>query len=190
MNIEKIKKANTKKIGKQIKYFEELESTHLYSKKIADIKENNGLIVLADIQKGGIGTKGRKWYTGNANNIAMTIILNSNIKLSNLDELTTKIAKWVQNTIKELYDYELQIKKPNDLYLNQKKIGGILTQTNIIGEKINYLLISIGFNVNETQFSEEVKNIATSLKKEYNKDFSREEIIVKLIEKVEKEMEC
>lgn len=119
----------------------------------------------------------------------MTIVLNSNMKLNDLDGLTIKIAQWVQSTIKELYDYDLQIKKPNDLYLNQKKIGGILTQTSIIGEKINYLLISVGFNVNETQFSEEVKNIATSLKKEYNKDFSKEEIIIKLIEKVEKEIE-
>ena len=189
MDIEKIKQANTKYIGKQIKYFEKLESTHLYAKQIAEVKANNGLIILADIQTGGIGTKGRKWYTGNSNNIAMTVVLNSNMKFTDLDGLTIKIAQWVQNTIKELYEYDLQIKEPNDLYLNQKKIGGILTQTNIIGEKINYLLISIGFNVNETQFSEEVKNIATSLKREYNKDFSREEIIIKLIEKVEKEME-
>ena len=162
MDIEKIKQANTKYIGKQIKYFEELESTHLYAKEIAEVKSNNGLIILVDMQTGGIGTKGRKWYTGNANNIAMTIVLNSNMKLNDLDGLTIKIAQWVQSTIKELYDYDLQIKKPNDLYLNQKKIGGILTQTSIIGEKINYLLISVGINVNETQLSEEVKNIATS----------------------------
>ena len=55
--------------------------------------------------------------------------------------------------------------------------------------KINYLLISLGFNVNEDIFSEETKNIATSLKREYKKDFSREDIIINFIEKLEKEID-
>ena len=95
----------------------------------------------------------------------------------------------MQAIIQELYGYELQIKEPNDLYLANKKIGGILIEVNTIGEKINYLLISMGFNVNENEFPEEVRSIATSLKNEYQKDFSREGIIVQLIEKIEREME-
>ena len=81
------------------------------------------------------------------------------------------------------------IKEPNDLFLNNKKICGILTEINTIGEKINYLLISFGFNVNEDEFSEETNNIATSLKKEYNKEFEREKIISCIIEKLETEIE-
>ena len=53
------------------------------------------------------------------------------------------------------------------------------------GEKIKYLLISFGVNVNEDEFSEETKDIATSLKKETGKEFSREEIICKIVEKLE-----
>ena len=59
----KIEDANTKYIGKKIKHFEQIESTHLYAQKIAE-QEKEGLLILADMQTGGIGTKGRKWYTG------------------------------------------------------------------------------------------------------------------------------
>ena len=70
------------------------------------------------------------------------------------------------------------------MYLANKKIGGILIEVNTLGEKINYLLISMGFNVNEICFDEETIKIATSLKKEYNKNFDRKEIILKIIQNI------
>lgn len=189
MNIEKIKQAKTIKIGKNIEYYKKIESTHLYAKQIAMNKENDGKIIIAEIQTAGIGTKGRRWYTGEGKNIAMTIILHPSCNINKLKNLTINIAKAIQEAIKQLYGYQLQIKEPNDLFLNNKKICGILTEINTIGEKINYLLISFGFNVNEDEFSEETNNIATSLKKEYNKEFEREKIISCIIEKLETEIE-
>ena len=185
MNLEKIKNADTKIIGKQIEYFKEIESTHIMGRKIGEEKENNGKILLAEIQTGGIGTKGRSWYTGKGKNIAMTIILHPKCKVDQLNSLTIDIAEKIKNAIYELYGYKLEIKKPNDLILNNKKICGILTEIHTQGEKIKYLLISFGFNVNEDEFSKETKESATSLKKEMGKEFIREEIICKIIEKIE-----
>lgn len=119
----------------------------------------------------------------------MTIILYPKASIEKFKTLTIDIAKCMKQAIWELYHYELCIKEPNDLILNNKKICGILTQVNTIGKKIQYLLISVGFNVNENNFSEEVKEIATSLKAEYKKEFSREDIIIKFIEILEKEIE-
>ena len=87
------------------------------------------------------------------------------------------MEKCMQKNIQDLYNIKLEIKKPNDLILNGKKIGGILTQANSMGDKINYLLISMGFNVNEYNFTEETKDLATSLKLEYSREYSREEIL-------------
>lgn len=185
MNLEKIKNADTKIIGKQIEYFKEIESTHIMGRKIGEEKENNGKILLAEIQTGGIGTKGRSWYTGKGKNIAMTIILHPKCKVDQLNSLTIDIAEKIKNAIYELYGYKLAIKKPNDLILNNKKICGILTEIHTQGEEIKYLLISFGFNVNEDEFSKETKESATSLKKEMGKEFIREEIICKIIEKIE-----
>ena len=185
MDLEKIKKAKTKIIGKQIEYFNQIDSTHIYAKKIANEKNNNGKILIAEMQTGGIGTKGRSWYTGFGKNIAMTIILHPKCKITDLKNLTIEIAEKIRNAINKLYGYNLEIKKPNDLMLNNKKICGILTEIHSQGEKIKYLLISFGFNVNENNFPEDTKEIATSLKKETGKDFNREEIICKIIENLE-----
>ena len=188
MDLDKIKSAikYNKKIGKQIEYYEEIGSTHTYAKEIAIDKQNDGKLILAEIQTLGIGTKGRSWYTGRGKNLAVTIILHPKCKINQLEGLTIEIANKIKESIENLYGYELNIKEPNDLMLNNKKICGILTEINTIGENINYLIISFGFNVNEECFSEETKNIATSLKREYKKEFSREDILIEILKNIEK----
>lgn len=182
MDIEKIKKYTKTPIY----YYKEINSTHVYGKQI----EGQGdAILIAEAQTAGIGTKGRNWHTGENKNIAMTIIKHPNVKIEKLNGLTVEIAKKIKKIIKEMYDYDLEIKEPNDLMLNGKKISGILTESHTRGENVAFLLISIGFNVNETEFSEETKEIATSLKKEYKKEFDREEIIIKIIKNIEEIIE-
>ena len=190
MNISKIKNNKNNIIGKQIEYYKQIESTHTYAKTIATLKQNNGKIIIAENQTKGIGTKGRTWHTGEEKNIAMTIIINQNLNFEKIQGITIKIVEIMKKTIKELYNYNLKIKEPNDLMLNNKKICGILTEINTIGNKINYMLISIGFNVNETNFETEILEKATSLKKEYGKEYEREEIILKFIENLEKKLFC
>lgn len=171
----------------KIKHFNEINSTHKYVKEnYKNLKDRT--VILADMQSNGIGTHGRVWYTGRENNIAMSILIKPNCNIENLKNITTKIASSIQKAINEMYNINLEIKFPNDLLLNGKKICGVLTEINTISEKVNYLIISIGFNVNETHFDEETANIATSLKKEYNKNYSREDIIIKIIENIENEI--
>ena len=78
-----------------------------------------------------------------------------------------------------------KIKEPNDLMLNDKKICGILTQCTTLKETVCYVLIGIGFNVNQVEFNKELSDIATSLKKEFNIEFEREEIVAKILENLE-----
>lgn len=182
MDIDYIEKMTNQKI----KYFEEIESTHLYAKQI---EKQGDFIIIAEKQTAGIGTKGRRWYTGTGKNIAMTIIKHPTCKIEKIEGLTTKIAESIRDVIKELYGYELKIKIPNDLILNNKKISGILTEIHTQAEKIEYLLISIGFNVNEDYFDEEIEKIATSLKREYKKEFDREIIVIKIINKIKEIIE-
>lgn len=160
--------------------FEKIDSTHKYLVENYEKYESKTIIV-ADEQTGGIGTRGRRWYTGTKDNIAISVLYKKDYKIEQLEGLTIKIATKVKYAIKELYDIDLDIKEPNDLMLNNKKICGILTQINTIKGKVNYLIISIGFNVNETQFSEEIKDVATSLKKEYGIEFDKDKIIEKFI---------
>mgnify|MGYP004501693055 FL=1 len=174
MNMEKIEQETHQKI----RYYKKINSTHLHAKKI---EKEGDQILIAEIQTAGIGTKGREWHTGENKNIAMTIIKHPKCQIKELEGLTTKIAEKIQQTIEKMYGYKLKIKIPNDLILNGKKMCGILTEVHTQGENIEYLLISIGFNVNEEKFSDELKDIATSLKVEYQKEFCREDIIINII---------
>ena len=128
MKIKKIKLANTRIIGKKVIYFSQIESTHKYAiEHIQDLTD--GTIVISEFQKGGIGTNDRKWYSERGKNIIMSIILKPKKELKTLDDLTVKISCCMKNAIYDLYGYKLEIKFPNDLLLNGKKICGILTRS-------------------------------------------------------------
>ena len=143
----------------------------------------DGTVIIADYQTNGIGTHSRTWYSSKEN-ITMSILYKPTCSIDKLDNLTIDIANVLKEMIYDMYEIKLDIKYPNDLYLDNKKIAGILTTINTIGEKINYLIISIGFNVNETDFPEEITKIATSLKKEFSRDFDKGKIIEEIIEKI------
>ena len=186
MNIDLIKNSKTTYIGKQIEYFQQIDSTHNYVlREIKNKNWNNGTIVIANKQTNAIGTKGRTWYTQEGN-ISMSIILFPNCEIQQLQGLTINVAIAIKKAIKELYGYELIIKEPNDLLCNGKKICGILIQSSTSDKKVNYIVISIGMNINTTEFTNEIENIATSLKREYSKEYSCEEIIKGIIEEIEK----
>ena len=165
MDIEYIKKVLNTKTNYNIEYHNKIQSTHTYAINLEISKNNNNKIILTDEQTAGIGTKGKKWHTGNEKNIAMTIIIFPNCNIQKIENITINIAISIQKEIKEMFNVDLLLKEPNDLFLNGKKICGILVETKIAGKNVKALYISIGFNVNETSFPEDVANIATSLKK-------------------------
>lgn len=165
MNLEKIKSANTKYLGKEIIYQEEMESTQDFAKKLAKENGKNGTIVITDNQTKGRGTKGRNWIVSKGKNITMTILLKPDLKVSKLEGLTLKIAEAIKDSIREIYNYTLTIKEPNDLLLNGKKICGILTESSSYNDKVNYILIGIGFDVNEENFNGELRRHCDFIKK-------------------------
>lgn len=159
----------TKIIGKNIKYFEKISSTQLVAKEMAEKNIENGTIVITDNQENGIGTHDRKWYSDAGKNIMFTLIIYPKCDVRNLNTITVDIAKCIVNTIEKIYHLKLEIKHPNDIMCNGKKLGGILTQIVTNGEDIRYLLIGIGINVNQEKFEGEIRKTATSLKIELGK---------------------
>lgn len=142
--------------------FDSISSTHKYLKE-KNHEYSHGSVIIANRQTEAIGTKGHTWYTGD-DNIAMSIIYKPLCKIGALEGLTTRTAEIIQEIIFSLYKINLKIKVPNDLLIDDKKVAGILTEVSTIGEKINYLIISIGFNLEEKNFPEDIKEIATSLR--------------------------
>lgn len=178
-------------IGKKQFYYKEIDSTQ---KEIWRRIENNqiedGTIIIADIQNQAIGTHGRVWYTDEKNNIAFSIFLKPNCKVSKLDNITIEIAHILVSIFEKNYNIKLDIKEPNDLVVSNKKIGGILTETKLNGEIAKYMVIGIGINTNKTKFNTEIRDIATSVKKEFGITVDRQIVIEEfcnLFERIYKE---
>ncbi|HOZ54806.1 MAG TPA: hypothetical protein PK993_02000 [Clostridia bacterium] len=106
--------------------------------------------------------------------------------LENLEGLTIKLAKILLEVFKKIYKIELEIKSPNDLIINRKKVGGILTQTKSNKGFVKYVVIGIGINLNQLNFNDDIEKIATSIKKEFNIDINREKIISEFCNLLEK----
>lgn len=178
-------KLNTKILGKNIIVYDIIDSTQ---EEIKRLNLNNGSVVIAEEQSDGQGTHGRIWYTGNKDkNIALSFILHPNCDINKIENITIIIAECVVNTFKKLYNINLDIKYPNDIVHNAKKIGGILTQTKIRGKIVKKLYIGIGLNILQEEFNKEIIEIATSIKKEFNIECSSEEIIATFFNLFEKE---
>jgi len=173
-----LKNLNCNFLGKTFNFYNQIDSTQdeiwrlIGSKKI-----KNGQLVAANIQTKGKGTHGRIWHTDESNNIAFSFYIEMNNNVDSLEGLTYEIAETIVNIFKEKYKVELQIKKPNDIICNGKKLGGILTESKVTQEKVKYLVIGIGINTNKMNFTDDIKDIATSIKKEFNIEIDSMEFI-------------
>ena len=123
------------------------------------------------------GTHNRKWYTDEKDNIAFSFYIETNCNIEKLDGITVEIAKSILEVFKNLYNIALEIKEPNDIVCNGRKIAGILTQSKSIENTLKYLVIGIGINTNQKKFNEEISNIATSIKNEFNIEIDNEKVI-------------
>ena len=176
---------DTKFLGRNLIYYDVVDSTQeKLWKMVKDVPE--GTLVLAEIQTKGKGTHGRNWCTDERNNIAFSFILKPNCDIQKLEGLTLEIAEIVLKVFEEIYEIRLQIKKPNDIVYKDKKIGGILTETKIIKNKVYYLNIGIGINTNKENFPEELIGIASSIRNEFNIKINNVKIITNFCNKFEK----
>lgn len=146
----------------------------------------NKTLIMADIQTNGKGTHGRIWHTDEEKNIAFSYYIETNCNSEKIDGITIEIAKIIVRIFKEIYEVKLDIKEPNDIMCNGKKLGGILTESKVSSGIVKFLVVGIGINTEKTNFTDDIKNIATSIKKEFGINVDRMEIIKEFCKEFEK----
>lgn len=184
----KLKNLRTKVLARNVLHFKTIDSTQSKVWRLINKNAPSGTIVIADIQTAGKGTHGRIWHTDNENNIAFSFFVQLDCNITKLTGITTKIAEIIVETFKEKYNIELDIKSPNDIMHNNKKLGGILTETKMVGENVKYLVVGIGINTSKEHFTDDIKDIATSIKKEFNIDIDTQEVIAEICNKIEEQI--
>ena len=172
----------TKWAGREVVFFEETGSTNEEAKVLAEKGLPHGTLVVADSQTLGKGRRGRSWHTPKGTSIAMSLILKPKFKPEYASMLTLLQAMAVAKAIEEVCDLKAQIKWPNDVLVNEKKVCGILTEMHLEKTAISSVIIGTGINVNQESFPDEISHIATSLKIEKNVSQSREVLLERICE--------
>nr|WP_277398361.1 biotin--[acetyl-CoA-carboxylase] ligase [Neobacillus citreus] len=178
----------TEFIGKNIHYEETVESTQKIAHRLSSENVPEGTVVIAEEQISGRGRMNRPWHSPKYTGIWMSLILRPNIPLTKAPQLTLLTAVAIVQAIEEVTGLNPEIKWPNDILLNGKKITGILTEMQAEADQIHSIIIGMGLNVNQTKddFPPELQNIASSLLIEKGDALSRASIIRSIFTHFEK----
>ncbi len=150
------------KVFPKVLYFNSIDSTNTYAKKAADLIPSDFLVV-ADTQTLGRGRLGRSWSSPSSTGIYMSLCIRPNISLEKASMITLITAMAICDAIEELYNISPLIKWPNDIVINSKKICGILTEMSCDMDGIKYIISGMGINVNNKEFPDDIKDMASSL---------------------------
>lgn len=177
----------TKRIGKLIDYSPSLQSTQITAHQLAQEGKPDGTVVLTEEQTAGRGRMARKWDSAYGKGIWMSLILRPDVPPQKAPQFTLVTAVAIVRAIEEVTNLKPDIKWPNDVLLNNKKCTGILTELQSDADGIQALIIGIGLNVNQSasDFTDEIKDIATSLKMESGEDINRAQLVRSILYHVE-----
>ena len=170
---------NTQIMGKHIVHYDEVSSTQDIAAELARGGAAEGTLVIAEMQKGGRGRKGRSWVSLPEGGIYLSLILRPNLMPSQIVPIPLIAGVALTRAIKETVPLQPMIKWPNDIIIGKKKVGGILTEMSSEIDGVNYVVLGIGLNVNipASLLAEQTAGIATSLIDEYGAYISRAKLV-------------
>ena len=177
---------NTDFIGRNLEYYSRLASTNDEAWELIAENAPNGSLIITDNQFKGRGRFGNKWISAPSMGLTFSLIL---YDLKNLHKLPLIIGVSVCEALKE-FNFKLKLKWPNDIILNDKKIGGILCELKKINN-VKTIVVGIGMNINEKadDFPDNLRKRAISLSMVSNKTFQRERVLAKILNHFEKNLD-
>jgi len=178
-----------------------VSSTNLKAKELAKQNDEPWTVILAEKQTTGYGRKKAPWFSPKGGLYFSVILPKSKVEegklssppfavareIEDLQTLTILAAFIVAKVIKDNFQLEPFIKLPNDVWVNQKKVAGILTE-NVIGRQIKLSVIGVGLNTNIGKFPKELENIATSLKIELGRKVDNKKILEQIIKGLKEQL--
>jgi BirA family biotin operon repressor/biotin-[acetyl-CoA-carboxylase] ligase len=171
--------------GKKVYHFFKIDSTNRVALELAQEEEPEGTVILAEEQTAGRGRAGRAWHSEKAAGIYVTLVLRPKLAPVQAPLLTMMAGLSARTAVQAVSGLEVDLKWPNDLLVNGKKVGGILTEMMAEPNQVRYVIVGIGLNVNQEKFPTELANVATSLRAASGKPQSRLELLVLLLREFE-----
>lgn len=177
----------TKRFGREAVYFDAIASTQNEAHRRAEAGAPEGLVVIADVQTGGRGRLGRSWHSPPETGIWMSLVLRPDVPLPRVPQLTLVAAVSLADTLAACTGLSVGIKWPNDLLAGGRKVCGILTELAAEADRVHYVILGIGLNVNQTEedFPPELRARAGSLAMAAGRSFSRVALAQRMLEGLE-----
>ena len=165
-------------------YLKSIDSTNNFAKRlIKNNKITTDTVIIAEKQSRGKGTKGRKWYSDDPGGLYFSYIAINQIQISkDPKNFVLNIGKEIAKALGDSSKENIYLEWPNDLMINKKKCGGILTE--YYKKDNEYIIIGIGININQSNFPANLKYSATSLKIENQKEYNIINIVKTLSEQI------
>jgi BirA family biotin operon repressor/biotin-[acetyl-CoA-carboxylase] ligase len=156
-------------------YMPEVDSTQQTIKRLALQNEPEGVIAVTDKQKNGRGRRGRQWEDTGSKNLIFSVLLRPQLNPGEVQLLNLAAGLAVSGTLKNHYDLNAELKWPNDVLINGKKICGILSEAACEADRIYYAITGIGVNVNTSAatMNKNIRTAATSMQIESNRCTAR-----------------
>lgn len=149
---------------------------------LAQNRPDEGCVVLTDFQTKGKGTETNTWESENGKNLIFSLILYPTFTADQQFVLNKAISLGIHDFLKfELHSQSVTIKWPNDIYIGNKKVCGILIQNSVMGNKLDYVVVGIGLNVNQTLFKSKAPN-PVSMKMTTGIEYNLEQALQTLLE--------
>lgn len=173
-------------IGRKMVHFFRTDSTNSVALRMAAEGAAHGTVVVAEEQTAGRGRFGRNWYSEKTNGIYVSVILRPSLAPASAPILTLMAGVAAHRALASITGLPLDIRWPNDLLVNGKKVCGILTEMSAEVDQLHYVVIGTGINVNHRALPAALEGIATSLRIEGRKVYSRAQILVALLKELER----
>lgn len=174
----------TRFVGRRVLYLTTTTSTQDVARWEAEAGAQDGTVVLAEEQTKGRGRFDRAWVSPAGQNLYLTLIIRPS--LDRLRSLSIVAPLAVALAVEDSTSLKPRIKWPNDVLINDRKLSGILVESEVRGQSVEYALVGVGINVNfDTEQSPEIADIATSLTLALGHETSREELLAAFLNRFE-----
>jgi BirA family transcriptional regulator, biotin operon repressor / biotin---[acetyl-CoA-carboxylase] ligase len=178
----------TRVIGRDIRVFEKTTSTNDVVEKLARDGVKEGVVVFAESQTRGRGRLGRKWLSPTRKGLWFSVLLRPDLRPEETTRLTVASATAVRRAIELHTGLKPEIKWPNDIHIDGKKVAGILTELSAELDRVKYVILGIGVDVNLAAGDLlELRKVATSLQAELGRPVSRAELAITILRELDQD---
>lgn len=177
----------TRAFGRSLMVVDKTASTQILAHEKVAEGAAEGFVVIAEEQTSGRGRMGRSWHSPSGKGLWFSLVLQPRISVSAVAQLTFVLCVAVCRTIRQLTGLCAEIKWPNDLLINGRKVSGILLESHAEDERLQYVVAGVGISVNidRQEYPKDLRDKATSLYAEAGRLFSREALLAALLKEIE-----